>query len=67
MPANGSLPLPSSRCRAASLARGKSFSSTAGDLFFSLVNGEPSVPEADRVVNELAVAVAGKIGEPDES
>jgi hypothetical protein len=29
--------------------------------------GEPSVPEADRVVNELAVAVAGKIVEPDES
>ena len=29
--------------------------------------GEPSVPDADRVVNELAVAVAGKSAEPDES
>jgi hypothetical protein len=29
--------------------------------------GEPSLPDADRVVNELAVAVAGKIVEPDES
>ena len=29
--------------------------------------GEPSVPDADRVVSELAVAVAGKITETDES
>ena len=29
--------------------------------------GEPSVPDADRAVDELAVAVAGKIAEPDES
>jgi hypothetical protein len=29
--------------------------------------GEPSGPDADRVVSELAVAVAGKSAEPDES
>jgi hypothetical protein len=47
MPANGPLPWLSSRRRAASLARGKSFSSTAGELFFPLVNGE-TIPHLEK-------------------